>query len=166
MERRINISPGFYLIRPEPLKNYGIGACRIWFYVIGDKGAVQWQIGTDWYPQKAREHRMGFPDRHEVQPQAWDIGYHSKTPRYEGHSPMSGTCQLIGCQCFYDGSSLSAETWVEGFVNGGTEWLWPKLEEYYRYVFEDGPHPDLTPQPRKHPDELRAASATGAKEES
>jgi hypothetical protein len=34
-----------------------------------------------------------------------------------------------------------------GFVNGGTEWLWVKLEEYYNHVFENGPYPDVTPIP-------------------
>jgi hypothetical protein len=154
MERRITITPGFYLIRPEPSKNYGIGSCRIWFYVIGPKGAVQWQISTDWYPERARQHLLGFPSEASKHlPDAWDIGYHSPTAKYDGQSSM-GHCDVIGCECFYDGSSLNAEKWVEGFVSGGTDWLWPKLEEYYRFTFEGGDHPDLTPQPRKHPDDM------------
>jgi hypothetical protein len=155
-ERRFHIEPGFYLIRPETSRNYGIGDCRIFFYVIGEKGAVQWMIGTDWYPAPAREHLRGFPSREAVQPVAWDIGYHSRTPMYDGHTLMGNECNVIGGPCYYDGSSLNAEKWVEGFINGGTEWLWPKLEEYYRFTFDGAEHPDMTPQPRKHPDDIKA----------
>lgn len=153
-ERRVEVTPGYDLRSA----GYGIASCRIWFYVIGPKGAVQWQIGTDWYPPSAREHLlgMGWPSehdlRHAMQPQAWDIGYHSPTPRYDDQTPMPGKCHLLGSECFYDGSSLNAESWTEGFIAGGTDWLWPKLEEYYRFTFEGGEHPDLTPTPRLAPE--------------
>lgn len=149
-ERRVEVSPGFFLIHREDHKNYGIASCLVWFYVIGSKGAVQWQIGTDWYPEAARRHRAKFPPSNDRQPSAWDIGYHSRKPMYEDHKPMPGDCSLLGGECYYDGSSLQADKWIEGFLNGGTAWLWPKLEEYYRAVFEDGPYPDLTPVIRKH----------------
>lgn len=55
--------------------------------------------------------------------------------------------------CYYDGSSLNAEQLVEGFRAGGTDWLWPKLEEYWRCIFEDGPYPDFSPEYAKHPDD-------------
>lgn len=86
-------------------------------------------------------------------PNIIDIGYHSKTPHYEGHSPQYN-CELTGGDCYYDGTSLwGNEQWREGFIHGGTEWLWPRLEQLYRHYFEDGDVPDLTPIPRKHPKE-------------
>lgn len=138
-ERRVEVSPGYHLIHPEPSKNYGIGPCRVWFYLIGPKGAVQFQIGTDWYPKAAREHLSQFPPRpiwEARQPDGLDLGYHAKEPEYAGQ--IAHDCALLGGQCYYDGSSLNADAMVEGFICGGTDWLWPKLEEYYRRVFEGG----------------------------
>ena len=153
------------MLHKNPSKNYGIASCRVFFYVIGDKGAVQWMIGTDWYPEAARDHLRKvrtpaflaqFGDIERVQPECWDIGYHSRAPMYEGQTSMSDECHLLGGECYYDGSGIWAEEWREGFLNGGTDWLWPKLEEYYRYIFDGGELPDLTPQVRKHPEEIAA----------
>lgn len=159
---RVEVSPGFYLVRPEPSKNYGIGACRVTFYAIGALGAVQFMIGTDWYPERARQHLSKFPSRpvwEDTQPTGWDVGYHAKVPQYEGHT-SSGQCEVIGCECFYDGSSRQADEWIEGFINGGTDWLWPRLDQLYRCRFEGGEYPDVTPIPKLHPDEIAGAVKT------
>lgn len=148
--RDVHVSQGFYLIRPDPHKNYGIGACRIFFNLIGPEGAVTFQVSTDWYPQRALDHLSNFPKLEQHQPMGVDLGYHAHKPQFEGQNSMK--CHLLGT-CYYDGSTLNAENWIEGFICGGTDWLWPKLEEYYRCVFESGSYPDVTPVPRKHPDE-------------
>lgn len=145
LEHRIEISPGYCLLHEDPKKDFGVGACRVWFYAIGPKGAVQFQIGTDWYPEAARRHLGQFPPSERRQPVGWDIGYHAHIPQYEGQTPRSGKCELLGGQCYYDGSGLQADNWVEGFICGGTAWLWPKLDEYYQFTFEGGEYPDLTP---------------------
>lgn len=150
-EHRVEIAPGHCWLHAEDSKNYGVGACRIFFYCIGEKGAVQFVLGTDWYPEAARRHLSKFPPSNDPQPRAWDLGYHSRTPHYERQSPIDADCRVIGGHCYYDGSTLNAEQWVEGFLNGGTEWLQPKLEEYYRAVFEDGPYPDVSPVIRPNP---------------
>jgi hypothetical protein len=159
LEHRVEVSAGHCLLHDDPHKNFGVSACRVWFYSIGPKGAVHLQIGTDWYPEAARNHLSKFPP-HTIwerrQPEGWDIGYHSKTPHYDGQTSM-GECEIIGCECYYDGSSLQADDWIEGFVNGGTKWLWPRLDEYYRYTFEGAEHPDLTPILKKNPRETEAA---------
>lgn len=155
-EHRVEVSPGHCLLHKDPNKNFGVAACRIWFYCIGPKGAVQFQIGTDWYPEAARLHLRQFPARpiwETRQPEGWDVGYHAREPQYEGQESMKD-CHLLGCDCYYDGSSLQADEWVEGFINGGTEWLWPRLEQLYRSRFEGGEYPDVTPIPRKNPREV------------
>ena len=123
-------------------EGYGVGACRITFVLKGPLGAVQFMIGTEWYTPSAREHLLNFPHTTkrclEMKPSGWDVGYHSPKPMYQGHSPMGGTCELVeGGQCYYDGSGLMAEEWVEGFVSGGTKWLWPRLRSQYAEWFED-----------------------------
>lgn len=127
---------------PEPNKNYGIGDMHIIFLVIGPKGAVQWLIGTGWYVDSACKHLMGFARNSltdQRRPNGWDLGYHSKEPKYEDQSPMD-QCDI--CEpCYYDGSSLNAELPIEGFLSGGLEYLWPKLEAFYRFTFDDGEWP-------------------------
>lgn len=145
-ERIVNVTPAFDKRHPDPSKNYGIGACRIWFILKGPKGAVQFQIGTDWYLPEQQKELKNRPSIYDIQPQGWDVGYHSYKPMYEGQDPM-GECDVLGCTCYYDGSSLRADDWVPEFLAGGTEWLWPKLEAEYNSLFEgatDGPNSNKT----------------------
>lgn len=146
-ERRVTFSPSFDRRDPNPSKNYGIGAIRIWFYLIGPKGAVQWQIGTTWYVPSAQEHLRAvrgpmLNTREEslggtvYQPQAWDLGYHAREPQYEGQAPISHECEVIGGTCYYDGSSLNAERLIVPFLEGGDEAVWRELEAYYHSVFD------------------------------
>lgn len=136
-EQIVKVTPAFDKRSNEPGKNYGIGACRITFILKGDKGAVQFMIGTDWHVPTSREHLATFPPTEKKQrPDGWDLGYHSKEPMYEDQSTMK--CDLFDCgECYYDGSSLNADEMVEDFVSGGTNYLWPKLEDYYNQVFND-----------------------------
>lgn len=133
-ERIVNVTPAFDKRCADPKKNYGIGGCRIWFILKGERGAVQFQIGTDWYPYNVQQERKGASEIFDTKPQGWDVGYHSPKPMFEGHTPMD-SCDLIDGECYYDGSSLRADEWVEDFIMGGTEWLWPKLEEEYALRF-------------------------------
>ena len=155
LEHWVESSPSRNWIRPEPSRNYGISTVRLTFHVKGPKGAVQWMIGTEWGIKPVREHLENFPyHRHEFRaPTGWDLGYHSPTPRYEGQSVQSENCTILGGRCYYDGSSLNADDLIEGFLAGGTEWLWPKLEEYYRCVFEEAEYPDFTAHYLPHPDD-------------
>lgn len=135
-EQIVKVSGAYDKRHPEPSKNYGIGACRIWFILKGPKGAVQFQVGTDWYlPEVQKELLDKFPRNALTQPQGWDVGYHSPKPMYEGQTPM-GECDILGCECYYDGSSLAADQWIPYFIAGGTEWLWSRLEEMYKERFE------------------------------
>jgi len=145
-EQIVRVTPAFDKRDDDPKKNYGIGACLIWFILKGPKGAIQFQIGTDWYlPHTQRSNRVWQHDHNTkfdvLQPQGWDVGYHSLEPRYEEQQQMD--CDLFDCgHCYYDGSSLQADEWVPDFLAGGTEWLWPKLESVYRETFELGSEDD------------------------
>lgn len=156
--RKIRFRPSYNHIRPAPGDNYGIGEMRMWFILGGDKGAVQWMIGTGWYIKSARDHLAKFPPRVHLLPSAWDLGYHAKEPQYEGQSVQDENCPETGGRCFYDGSALNAELLTEGFLAGGDEWVWSRLEAYYRYRFEGAAWPDFTPMYEPHPSERRAAS--------
>lgn len=139
-EKIVQISPAYEKLHSDPKKNYGIGACRMFFILKGPKGAVQFQIGTHWHVPSAREHLHKFGNFQKVLDapiSGWDVGYHSPKPMFE--EQPSRKCDVLGGECYYDGSSLRADDWLEPFIAGGTDWLWKHLEGEYRHMFEDGP---------------------------
>lgn len=155
-EKWIEFSPSRNWIREPPSENYGITTVKISFYFKGAAGAVQWVIGTEWGIEPVRKHLGKFSHRkHQKYDQltGFDLGYHSPKPMYEGQLLTMDECPVINGPCYYDGSSLSAYDPIEGFLARGTDWLWPKLEQYYRCQFEDGEYPDFSPEYLPHPAE-------------
>lgn len=134
---------------PNPSKNFGIHNMEVTFIVKGPKGAVQWQISTGWFLASSREDvaRMNedFYRKHGYRmsngkacPWPTDLGYHAKLPAYEGQTRLRDECEWTGGgACYYDGSSLNAILPLEGFLSQGEDYLWPKLEAYYRSVFHN-----------------------------
>ena len=148
LEHRVVVSPG-YDLRGKGRRNYGIRGCDVKFYVIGPAGTIQLIIMTDWYPTSARDgHRAGSQTN---KPWVTDVGCHAREPQYDGQSIVQYDCHLIGGPCYYDGTSLN-EAWEEGLVNGGTDWLWPRLEQLYHHRFEGGDYPDLSYEPVPYPE--------------
>lgn len=77
---------------------------------------------------------MGQPQRVNILPTERDTAISSLKPMYEGQSSMD--CEYLkGGKCYSDGSGLNARSHVADFIMGGTKWLWPFLEDYYREVF-------------------------------
>ena len=160
--RKLIFTPGYCWLHSDPKKNYGAAAMRMLFVLIGEKGAVQWMIGTEWYPEAAREHMERvereehlLPRETKLHPMGWDLGYHSPVPMYEGQKPRD--CDFLGGTCYYDGSGLQADLLIEGFINGGEEWVWGRLEAVYHNRFEGQPWPDFTPPIKPHPENKRKA---------
>lgn len=59
---------------------------------------------------------------------------------------MADNCHVLGGKCYYDGSGLQADEWLKEFLEGGTDWLWPKLEErYYLQFYGEYPAPATPP---------------------
>lgn len=63
-------------------------------------------------------------------PMGYDVGYHSPVALYEGQYCRTDCEFFPNGTCYYDGSSLRADDWARQFVIGGSDWLWPKLEEF------------------------------------
>lgn len=123
--------------------NYGVHGMEIRFVLKGDKGAIQFVLFTNWQlPEVAdwhasMRHYLHESDRGRRQwPMAADVGYHARSPRYEEQTVCQDECPYIGGPCYYDGSGLLADEWWPEFLAGGTEWLWPKMEERYRALLE------------------------------
>jgi hypothetical protein len=128
--------------------NYGIGGMQIRFLLKGEKGTIQFLIGTDWYPphvQESMRSRFAQQDRQRFNPKphGWDVGYHSLTPMYEGQETVSDSCEYLdGKPCYYDGSSLRADKWVKDiFLKEGSDGIWREMEKEYVYQFETE-HPE------------------------
>lgn len=137
-ERRITFEPAY-----DKGKAYGIGAMRIRFVLIGPAGAIQFLMGTGWnlahvrknLARKEAEWLMEHGTSLFFGPQAWDIGYHSPVPQYEGQEPMAECDILPSGKCYYDGSGLNAEPIMERFIGEGTEYLWAELQRRYDEMF-------------------------------
>lgn len=143
--------------KPGSGGSHGRHGLEILFVSKGDAGAVQFQLFTDWFPQHVAPSSIGV---HECQ---WGdsvmpayLGYHSKTPHYDGRDAVSRCCEFCdGKQCYYDGSGLNANDAMYALVNGGDAALWAFLDAYYDHVF----HGAAYPAPAEYAAKLRAAAA-------
>ena len=135
MERLVFFEPGFDRRSSDPKKNYGITGMKIRFVLRGEQGAVQFLVGTSWYPEHVQRERHGKVDRYfDVQPLAWDLGFHSIAPRGNGESSFD--CDVLPTgKCYYDGSTLNAEPIRDRFLVEGDDAVWEELEVYYQETF-------------------------------
>lgn len=140
MNKEIKFKPAYDKRDPNPNKNYGIHGVTIYFYLKGERGAVQFAVYTNWqlaHVQKeidARPPDPRFPYMfHEAR--AWDLGFHSPKPLYEGQTRISDECELITGPCYYDGSTLSAEPIFEVLKAEGEVGVWRELEKHYTDTF-------------------------------
>jgi hypothetical protein len=158
LERIIRFRRGHDCIRFECINNspnckpgsggsHGIHGLSICFLVKGQAGAVQFLLYTGWLPEQIKPNHIGtrrFEENktHSYFPMPADLGYHSKTPHYDGQEPIDSDCEYCdGEPCYYDGSGLNAYDAHYALVNGGDRGLWEFLEQYYRHVFEDAEYP-------------------------
>lgn len=162
LERRIEWEPGFDCIRfecrygkdtckPGAGGSHGVHGLQIRWLVIGDKGAVQFLLFTNWMVEPER-----FNARSAFAPLPADLGYHSRTPQYEGQTPFD--CEYVpDGKCYYDGSGVNAQEPFAVLCNDGIDALWAYLESYYQHVFEGGEFPRREAYryaPRVQPDSL------------
>lgn len=89
LERRLVFRPGYHKVSEDPKKDYGVHGMEIHFYLIGNKGAVHFIMGTslmlketyEWWNATDRE----MPgDVMRILNTGIDVGYHSPTQVYEG----------------------------------------------------------------------------------
>lgn len=151
LERRFEVSPAY----DKKAEGFGVGAATMRWYVIGDKGAIQFVLSTGWYPDIIKPTTfMDWSDwgdltvrrmRPHDSPIPFDLGYHSLTPRYENQPPVE--CQLLKGPCYYDGSGLNANKPFSILVHEGSDRLWEFLEGYYHETFEEQEVTSDTPIP-------------------
>jgi hypothetical protein len=135
LRKQVDFSPAFDRRDPNPSKNYGIHGVDMRMYLIGDSGAVQFVLFTNWYLPHVQDELIARGRL--TGPVPADLGYHSKRPMYEGHE-TSGDCNVIGCNCYYDGSGLNAERIMDVLLREGGDAVWRELKAYYEDVFKVG----------------------------
>ncbi len=157
MEHIVKFEPGYDCIRfacklgsaaciPGGGGSHGRHGLQIRFVAKGDKGAIQFLLFTGWSPQSCDKSSIGSRDVHDwggASTMPADLGYHSRTPRYDGQEPIDNACEFCdGQPCYYDGSSLNADNAMYALVNGGDAALWAFLEAYYAATFDGGEYPE------------------------
>lgn len=134
-ERRIVISGAFDRRHEDPSKNYGIHGMDMRFYLIGPRGAVQFIFYSAQHLRHVADELLARAGKYNpFHGMGADVGYHSPTPHYEGQHCHE--CNLLpGGQCYYDGSSLAASEFEDTFIAGGSDVVWPMLEQRYKETF-------------------------------
>ena len=130
--------------KPGSGGSHGIHGLNIRFISKGDAGAVQFLLYTGWTPQYAEESSIVFRSIRDCGRNMMpaDLGFHSKTKRYDDQEPVDSSCEFCdGQPCYYDGSGLNASDAMYALVNGGDAALWSFLDAYYQCVFNGGEYP-------------------------
>lgn len=135
LKREIRFEVGYdHRSDPDPKKrSQGAHGMQIRFLLHGRKGTIQFLLYTDWMPTWKSTGEGGQLFK-SMGPMPADIGYHADEPQYEGQGTMECKERPSG-QCYYDGSSLNAESIFRLFVKGGEKALWAALNEYYLDLF-------------------------------
>jgi hypothetical protein len=153
LKREIRIEPAFDKRSHIPGEDYGICSCRIYFAVIGSKGAITVNFYTNWYlPSTVKEYREEGIYRNQlsggkepfktkidlekdskpIRAGSWD--YHSKKKRFEGQDFIKN-CGYTGKKCYCDGSYLKADKYLTLLLEKGSEGVFEQLEKDYKIEF-------------------------------
>lgn len=140
MERIIKFKPA-YDERHNPKGNYGIHGADLLMIVKGIHGATQFVLYTNWHLPHVKNELLSKPLRDSLDvecrflPMPADLGYHSKTPIYEGQEPLTHNCKLTGGDCYYDGSGTAADSVYNTLVEKGSDAVFDILEKQYINIF-------------------------------
>lgn len=134
-ERAVVFAPGYLDTRTGP-HTFGKHGMEIRWLLRGPRGAAQFMIYTDWVPgQEGGDSRTAA-----LFPIAVDLGYHALVPQYEGQEDYGRQdCDILGGQCYYDGSGMAAERVLPVFIREGESAIWAALEARYEDISTEPP---------------------------
>lgn len=146
--------------RSNPSRDYGHIGSKMHFELVGPRGAITVGLFMGWYVKSTRDKWAGKDMRDYCErytPWIADVSYHAYEPQYEYQ--CTHNCDLLkGGKCYSDGSALQGDEMREGFIAGGSAWMFKKMREIYEARFNDAPWPDFTPEYEPHPDDRKENS--------
>lgn len=97
------------------------GVITTWWYVIGDKGAVQFMLMV------IKSLDLYLP---------LDLGVHYKESQFEGQVP-DGHCSVINSDCYFQASYIGATALFDRVraADNDTNLIWFELESTYESIF-------------------------------
>ena len=161
--RLVEFEKGYNYLHETGPRRRGQHGMGIRFLLIGPHGAAQFLTNTSWTPlgevDEDKNHDNGYHrepvhiDKWESTeigglssvkfgyvrpPSGYDLGYHWRTPQYEGHEEYkrAGCKYLNGDPCYYDGSGLAGDDVLRDMVTKGEKWVWKWLVRRYRSCLE------------------------------
>lgn len=169
MERITKFLPAYDKRNPDPKKDYGISHVRCIMVLRGKEGAVHFSFSTGMLlPKTIEEYIKDGRAKYELtsyghyflnKPMGYDVGYHARTPQFEGQTVVwptkmrkTGTgpldvafdkiddkppvCEWLGVPCYCDGSALRAEKFMDVLIEEGSDAVWEMLEADYKDQFK------------------------------
>ncbi len=148
-KKKITFLPAFDRTDPDPKKDYGVNGVEFIFFLIGERGIIQFRASTNWmlpHVQKSLDEKT----MHDIScgaqysdialscfyhPKGFDLGYHSPTPMYEGQSKMQ-SCKFFEDGCYYDGSSIQGDEMLKMLIENGSNGVWKAMKKYYFNMFQ------------------------------
>lgn len=158
MKHIVKFLPAWDRTDPDPKKNYGISDVEIRFWVIGDKGIVEYQLGTGWHLPHVVDRRLeamkhnvyigkeDFLLRRWSSPAfSYDICYYSPVRVSEDDICWEEGVTIVPVDwkpVFYgyryepeENGKYTTDYVYEKFLTDGEDFLWKYLEDYYVAVF-------------------------------
>lgn len=136
LETAVTIRSAFSARDPDPSKDFGIGGVVFRFYVRGPRGAVDWDLHTDWYLPTTRElHRQS--GHYGSGPHAGAVTLHQAFKSLDFQEPQM-ECHTGVKPCYGDVSYLAGDDVYERMVENGHEGIWSALGEWYFQLPESG----------------------------
>lgn len=147
-ERIVELRPAYDRLA----EGYGIHGVDLLMLLKGSEGVTSFLLFTGWLlpatlglEQPDSWHLGGWGPFYsrglharataDLTPMPADLGYHSRTPRYDGQESMGACEYLDGDDCYYEGSGLNAVRVFDTLLHEGSVGVWRELEAYYARVF-------------------------------
>lgn len=117
-------------------RNHGIGTERIQMAAIGRHTTGLVAVNFTYATGRTLDITPESPSLRDHYPSAWDLGHHAKIAQHE-YQHESSSCELIGGICYYDGSSLAADRYLEALQSGGKDLVWSMLDDFLREFMQE-----------------------------
>lgn len=130
--RRAMIFVSAYDGRHEP-QNYGVHCADFCFVLVGEHGAISFEMFTGW-------HLPHVAERIEEGPTGAAVNRHSpRPPRWAEADDWVGgpnDCDWTDTgKCYSDGSNLAGDDILVALVGEGWEAMWRELRSWYQHTF-------------------------------